>query len=230
MASSLERLLGPVAESVVAESVGFEPTVTRKPQRFSRPRHADFARPENPTFALVRGTFWRSLSDIQKPRCTVICRRQWYHSGTEGSQDGREGCEGQSAGRVAHDNCGAFGTAIGCTIASVSSVPTHPEVELSPEARGRLEAAHRKLREAVADYQQFTDSVLEPGKDAVSYPASDLADAQRAVEQAEQELWVLREELLGWTRPSWAPSASFAADWFSEEDAVYDEPNSTTAR
>ena len=112
----------------------------------------------------------------------------------------------------------------------MSSVPTHPEVELSPEARGRLEAAHRKLREAVAGYQLLTDSVLEPSKDAPGHAASDLAGAQRVVEQAEQELWALREELLGWTRPSWAPSASFAADWFSEEDAVYDEPNSTTAR
>lgn len=112
----------------------------------------------------------------------------------------------------------------------MSSVPTHPNVELSPDARGRLEAAHRKLRQAVENYQQVTDSVLEPGKDATNHAASDLADARRATEQAEQELWLLREELLGWTRPSWVPSASFAADWFSEEDAVYDEPNPTTAR
>lgn len=112
----------------------------------------------------------------------------------------------------------------------MSSVPTHPEVELSAEARGRLEAAHRKLREAVANYQQSTDSVLEPGKDVASHPATDLARAQGAVEQAEHELWVLREKLLGWTRPSWAPSALFSADWFSEEDAVYDEPNPATAQ
>lgn len=158
------------------------------------------------------------------------CRCQWYHSGTERPRLAASSL--LSLAPLVELSAIVRGReeAIGCTIASVSSVPTPPEVELSSDARGRLEAAHRKLREAVANYQQFTDSVLEPGKDAASHPATDLADAQRAVEQAEQELWVLREELLGWTRPSWAPSASFAADWFSEEDAVYDEPNTTTAR
>lgn len=82
---------------------------------------------------------------------------------------------------------------------------------------------------AVSDYQRLTDPALKPNADVPSHPASELADAQRAVEQAERELWELREELLGWTRPSWTPDATFTADWFSEEDTVYDEANSTPA-
>lgn len=52
---------------------------------------------------------------------------------------------------------------------------------------------------------------------------AEVADAQAAVEAVERELWRLREELLGWSRPSWAPSATLVADWFSDEDAIYDE-------
>jgi hypothetical protein len=44
-----------------------------------------------------------------------------------------------------------------------------------------------------------------------------------AIEGAERELWRLRGELFRWTRPAWAPSASLVADWFSEEDRVYDK-------
>ena len=41
--------------------------------------------------------------------------------------------------------------------------------------------------------------------------------------EAEAELWRLREELLHWRRPAWAPSAASVADWFSVEDADYDQ-------
>jgi len=43
------------------------------------------------------------------------------------------------------------------------------------------------------------------------------------VETAEREVWRLREELSGWSRPAWAPGAALLADWFSEDDAVYDD-------
>jgi hypothetical protein len=33
----------------------------------------------------------------------------------------------------------------------------------------------------------------------------------------------MREQLLGWARPSWAPAATLVSGWFSDEDAVYDE-------
>jgi hypothetical protein len=58
---------------------------------------------------------------------------------------------------------------------------------------------------------------------------ADLTQAQEAVEAAEKRLWLLCEELLGWTRPSWAPSASLTSDWFSEEDSVYDDVPETAA-
>ena len=47
--------------------------------------------------------------------------------------------------------------------------------------------------------------------------------AQERVEGAEVRLWELRDRLLGWSRPSWAASASLMSDWFSDEDSVYDE-------
>ncbi|MDA8295608.1 MAG: hypothetical protein M0004_03285 [Actinomycetota bacterium] len=43
------------------------------------------------------------------------------------------------------------------------------------------------------------------------------------VEAAEDELWRLRQELLGLVRPLWAPGAGLVAYWFSDEDAAYDE-------
>jgi hypothetical protein len=60
--------------------------------------------------------------------------------------------------------------------------------------------------------------------------ATEVAEAQRRVEEAEQELWRLREEYLGWARPAWASSAAFEADWFSSEDAIYDEVKATPIR
>jgi len=50
-----------------------------------------------------------------------------------------------------------------------------------------------------------------------------MAQAYAEVDTAEAALWQLREELLGWPRPAWAPRASLVADWFSDEDRVYDD-------
>jgi hypothetical protein len=93
-----------------------------------------------------------------------------------------------------------------------------PDVQLTTEHERRLEDAHRRLREAVEVYQQHVEQDLGP--------MQVLADAQAAVEAAEDELWRLRDELLGWSRPSWALSAALVADWFSDEDAVYDTTGS----
>lgn len=90
------------------------------------------------------------------------------------------------------------------------------ERDLSPDDRARLETAHRDLRDAVAAYERA---------DA----AGDMKAAQEAVEAAEDRLWQLREELLGWARPSWAPGAALTSDWFSEEDSVYDDVPETSA-
>ncbi len=94
------------------------------------------------------------------------------------------------------------------------------EHELNPEERQALDGSHRRLREAVAAYEQLTGSELKSGE---TLPVHDLEHAQAHVDMAERELWRLREELLAWPRPSWAPRAALVADWFSEEDAVYDD-------
>lgn len=94
------------------------------------------------------------------------------------------------------------------------------ENELNPEERLALEAAHRGLRDAVGAYERLTGAELKSGE---SVAVHDLEHAQAHVETAERELWRLREELLTWPRPTWAPGAALVADWFSEEDAVYDD-------
>lgn len=56
--------------------------------------------------------------------------------------------------------------------------------------------------------------------------ADEMRAAQGRVEVAEGKLWKLREQLLGWVRPPWAPPATLVSDWILEEDPGYDgEPN-----
>jgi len=78
------------------------------------------------------------------------------------------------------------------------------------------------LREAVAGYERFIGTTLTPGEDVPAHNAREMAEAQEAGDTAEAELWRLREELLGWRRPGWAPRAALVSDWFSDEDSVYD--------
>lgn len=70
----------------------------------------------------------------------------------------------------------------------------------------------------MAAYEPFLGRELKRGEPVPVHNADEMARAQAAIEQAEQELWRLREELLGWPRPSWAPDAALVADWFSKED------------
>ena len=104
-----------------------------------------------------------------------------------------------------------------------SPTPARSEAELAPDERRRLEEAHRILREAVAAYEPFLGRELKPSEPVPVHDAAKMARAQAAIEHAEQELWRLREELLGWSRPASAPNAALVTDWFSEEDRVYDE-------
>ena len=103
------------------------------------------------------------------------------------------------------------------------------ERELSDADRSRLETAHRDLRQAVAAYEPFLGGPLEAGQPVPVHDAVEMQAAQEAIEAAEDRIWRLREELLGWVRPSWAPSAALTADWFSAEDAVYDDLPGTSA-
>lgn len=97
------------------------------------------------------------------------------------------------------------------------------ERDLSPEERQTLEAAHVELRAAV---EAFLGKVLQPGVNIPIVKADEMQAAQERVEAAERRLWELREHLLGWTRPPWAPPATLVSDWILEEDPGYDsEPD-----
>jgi hypothetical protein len=76
------------------------------------------------------------------------------------------------------------------------------------------QADRRQLEEALKELQAVVTA---------SETANDPGAAQEAIDRAEEHLWELRERLLGWSRPLWAPRASLVGDWFSSDDAVYDE-------
>jgi hypothetical protein len=105
-----------------------------------------------------------------------------------------------------------------------------PVSALTDEHRSELERADELLRLAVEAYEKYLGGPLAPGQECPVLNATEVAEAQLRVEKAEQDLWRLREEYLGWARPAWAPSAAFEADWFSPEDAIYDEVNATPIR
>jgi hypothetical protein len=113
---------------------------------------------------------------------------------------------------------------------SVNSTPVHSEDQITPGQQKMLNDAYRRLRTAVADYEPFVGHALKPGESVPVHNLEEIARAQGEVEAAERELWRLREELLGWVRPSWAPNATLVADWFSDDDAVYDEIDSSSVR
>ncbi|MCJ7437517.1 MAG: hypothetical protein MUP97_07135 [Acidimicrobiia bacterium] len=95
--------------------------------------------------------------------------------------------------------------------------------ELAPADRERLELAFRRLRQATKNYEPFLGGALGPNHDATVHDADAMAAAQTEVQDAERDLWKLREELIGWARPAWAPRATLVADWDSVEDRIYDE-------
>ena len=104
-----------------------------------------------------------------------------------------------------------------------AGVPSRSEQDLEPDERQLLVGAHRELRAAVDDYEAFLGRELHPGEPVPVVKAELLRGAQERMEAAEARLWQLRERLLGWVRPAWAPAASLVSDWFSDEDAGYDQ-------
>lgn len=101
--------------------------------------------------------------------------------------------------------------------------PRKSPAELSPKERELLEDARHQLKEAVQNYDRFLGAELKPGMDAPVHKLEDMAATQAEIEAAEAELWRVRGELLGWRRPGWAQSATSVSDWFSDEDADYDD-------
>jgi hypothetical protein len=104
-----------------------------------------------------------------------------------------------------------------------SSLPARSEADLSASERQGLQDAHRELRAAVEAYEAFLGKELQPGTPVTIVRAEDLQGAQERVENAERRLWDLRERLLGWARPAWAPPATLVSDWILEEDPGYDD-------
>jgi len=100
--------------------------------------------------------------------------------------------------------------------------PTRTSGDLAPHDRARLEAVYNKLKAAARATQEFRGGCLEPGKNVEPMSARDMALAYSKVSTAEENLWRLREELLGWRRPAWSPPSTQLLDWFCEEDAAYD--------
>ena len=100
-------------------------------------------------------------------------------------------------------------------------LPARSEHDLSSDERKRLAEALVELQAAVASEERY---LAELGSSqAVPVVAAEvLREAQERVEAAEERLWRVRDELLGWARPPWAPRASLIGDWFSDEDADYD--------
>ena len=94
--------------------------------------------------------------------------------------------------------------------------------DLAPADRDRLKAAHARLRDATRGYERFLGTEFAPGEAVPVHGAREMAAAQLEVQRAEDDLWHLRKELLGWARPSWAPKATLVSDWFSDEDQIYD--------
>lgn len=100
--------------------------------------------------------------------------------------------------------------------------------ELAVDDRNRFERAYERLRKAIDAYGKYLGGPLEPGRDVAVHDAQEMAAAQAEIQAAEDDLWRLREELLGWARPGSAARAERVADWFSDEDRVYDDSPATS--
>ncbi len=79
----------------------------------------------------------------------------------------------------------------------------------------------RRLDEAYAAFRGAIDTYFEAEAKSEHYISPD--EHLRAVDTAEIVLWSLREKLLDWDRPAHLPPASSVIDWYSPEDAVYDD-------
>jgi hypothetical protein len=104
-----------------------------------------------------------------------------------------------------------------------AGVPSRSEAELPYQQRRELEQAHRELRDAIEAYEAFLGRELQPGEGVPVVDENELRAAQERVEAAETSLWDLRERLLDWRRPSWAPPATLVSDWILEDDPGYDD-------
>ncbi|MGH2811728.1 MAG: hypothetical protein ACRDI1_03305 [Actinomycetota bacterium] len=94
--------------------------------------------------------------------------------------------------------------------------------DLSTSDLERLRQAHKRLRDAVKAAERYGRGELPPGIETPVHRQEDIEAAYRKIDEAEAELWRMREELLGWKRPGSALPARDVLDWFSEEDEVYD--------
>ena len=111
-----------------------------------------------------------------------------------------------------------------------AGVPSRSETELTVEEHRGLEQAFAELRDAVEAYEDFLGAELPLGEGLPIVKLDDMRAAQERVEAAEAQLWELRERILGWARPPWAPPATLVSDWILEDDPGYDDGTDAARR
>ena len=107
-----------------------------------------------------------------------------------------------------------------------TGMPSRSEHDLTEEERRLFVDAHAELRAAVAAFEPFRGKELEPQTAVPIASAKDpkeMREAKERIEAAEARIWELRERLLGWARPPWAPPATLVSDWILEDDPGYDD-------
>lgn len=111
-----------------------------------------------------------------------------------------------------------------------AGMSSRSEKDLTEDERHALDAAHGELRGAIEAYEAFLGKDLKAGEQVPKVRTEVMQEAQERVEAAENELWELRERLLGWTRPPWAPPATLVSDWILEDDPGYEDAPEATLR
>lgn len=98
---------------------------------------------------------------------------------------------------------------------SIGAKRTHEE--LTPDEVEQLRRARTRLLEAAREADEFRGKELQPGKDPEPKNLDEMARAYAAVDNAERDVWELRERLMGWSRPASSISARESIDWLLED-------------
>ena len=76
------------------------------------------------------------------------------------------------------------------------------ERDLTPAEREELDAAYSRLEKVQSAYNELLRTESQDKALQSIHNLGTLADAEEDFHSAEDELWELRERLLGWKRPS----------------------------
>lgn len=95
--------------------------------------------------------------------------------------------------------------------------------DLTVEEDAALRVALDRLKHLAREYSdKYRAQELKPGHDVEPFAYEDLARDTQRLQEAEQEYYRLRYELLGWVPATRAFSVFKVPEWFSEEDEIYD--------